>query len=66
MHSVPTSLMAYVAAASVLTITPGLDTALVLKTAAGGSPRKATLAGLGIVIQDAAKYPARISNSDRN
>jgi threonine/homoserine/homoserine lactone efflux protein len=32
-----------------LTITPGLDTALVLRTAAGGSPRRAALAGLGIV-----------------
>jgi threonine/homoserine/homoserine lactone efflux protein len=48
-HSVLTSLIAYIAAASLLTITPGLDTALVLRTAAGGSPQKATLAGLGIV-----------------
>lgn len=49
MNSVLTSLAAYVTAASLLTITPGLDTALVLRTAAGGSPRKAALAGLGIV-----------------
>lgn len=49
MHSVMASLVAYVAAASLLTITPGLDTAFVLRTAAGGSPRKAMLAGFGIV-----------------
>jgi threonine/homoserine/homoserine lactone efflux protein len=49
MSAVLTSLLAYVAAASLLTITPGLDTALVLGTAAGGSPRRAALAALGIV-----------------
>lgn len=49
MHSVAASLVAYVVAASLLTITPGLDTAFVLRTAAGGSAQKATWAGLGIV-----------------
>jgi threonine/homoserine/homoserine lactone efflux protein len=48
-NSVLTSLIAYVAAASLLIITPGLDTALVLRTAAGGSPRRAALAAIGIV-----------------
>lgn len=49
MHSILTYLSAYIAAVSLLTITPGLDTALVLKTAAGGSPQRAALAALGIV-----------------
>jgi threonine/homoserine/homoserine lactone efflux protein len=49
MNSELSSLIAFVTAASLLTITPGLDTALVLRTAVGGSPRTAALAGLGIV-----------------
>lgn len=43
------SLIAYSIAAGLLTITPGLDTALVLRTAAVQGSRHAALAGLGIV-----------------
>lgn len=42
------SLLAFVVAASLLTITPGLDTALVLRTAASESPRRAVLTSIGI------------------
>ena|ERR1700732_3359016 len=48
MTSILLSLSAYVAAASLLTITPGLDTALVIRTATTGGTRQAVLAGLGI------------------
>jgi threonine/homoserine/homoserine lactone efflux protein len=41
---------AFCIAAGLLTILPGLDTALVLRTAAAEGPRQAALAGLGIVI----------------
>jgi threonine/homoserine/homoserine lactone efflux protein len=44
-----TALIAFVAAAALLTITPGLDTAMVLRTAAVEGPRTAALAGLGII-----------------
>ena len=44
-----TALIAFVAAATLLTITPGVDTAMVLRTAAVEGPRTAALAGLGII-----------------
>lgn len=44
------SLIAFTLAASVLTITPGLDTAFVLKTATLEGSRKALTAALGIVV----------------
>ena len=45
-----TSLVAFFAAASLLTMAPGLDTALVLRTAATAGPRRAALAGLGVAV----------------
>jgi threonine/homoserine/homoserine lactone efflux protein len=47
-YSVAAALIAYTAAAGLLTVTPGLDTALVLRTAAADGPRPAFLAGIGI------------------
>jgi threonine/homoserine/homoserine lactone efflux protein len=44
------ALVAFTAAAGLLTITPGLDTALVLRTAAIEGPRRAMLAGAGICL----------------
>lgn len=49
MHSITSSLLAYTAAAAVLAVTPGLDTALVLRTAAREGSRQALFAGLGII-----------------
>src|SRR5262249_1251514 len=49
MHSIVVSLVAYTVAATVLTITPGLDTALVVRTATTEGARRALWSGLGIV-----------------
>jgi threonine/homoserine/homoserine lactone efflux protein len=46
--TVTQALIAFNLAAGLLTITPGLDTALVLRTAAVEGPRRAIFAGLGI------------------
>jgi len=48
--NIETALIAFVAAAALLTITPGLDTAMVLRTAAVEGPRTAALAALGIIL----------------
>lgn len=44
------ALVAFCIAAGLLTIAPGLDTALVLRTAAAEGPKDAALAGLGVVM----------------
>jgi threonine/homoserine/homoserine lactone efflux protein len=49
MNSVVASLTAYAAAASLLTVTPGLDTALVLRMATTENSRRAAWAAIGIV-----------------
>ena len=43
------ALLAFSVAAALLTVTPGLDTALVLRTAAVEGPKRAAFAGLGII-----------------
>jgi threonine/homoserine/homoserine lactone efflux protein len=47
--TVAQALAAYVVAAGLLTLTPGLDTALILRTAAVEGPRRAGFAALGII-----------------
>lgn len=49
MNSIALSLSTYTAAAALVTITPGLDTALVLRTSIAEGPRRALWSGLGIV-----------------
>jgi threonine/homoserine/homoserine lactone efflux protein len=44
------SLIAFTLAAALLTVTPGLDTALVLRTAAAEGPRRALAAAFGICL----------------
>ena len=44
------TLLAFIAAASILTITPGVDTAMVLRSAAAGGARPAAYASIGIAL----------------
>ncbi len=46
----PALFLAFIAAAALLTITPGVDTAMVLRSAATEGPRSAFFAGIGISI----------------
>jgi threonine/homoserine/homoserine lactone efflux protein len=48
--TVTEALLAFSVAAGLLTLTPGLDTALVLRTAASEGPKRATLAAVGVCI----------------
>jgi RhtB (resistance to homoserine/threonine) family protein len=48
--SLLTALLAFVGAAALLSVTPGLDTALILRTAAAEGPRRAVMATLGIAL----------------
>lgn len=44
------ALLGFIAAATILTITPGVDTAMVLRSAATGGPRPAAYASVGIAL----------------
>jgi len=44
------ALLAFIAAASILTLTPGVDTAMVLRSAASGGSRPAIYAAVGIAL----------------
>ncbi|MEO5866326.1 MAG: LysE family translocator [Sphingomonas sp.] len=46
----PDHLIAFTIAATLLTLTPGLDTALILRTTASEGARRAMMAGLGIAL----------------
>jgi threonine/homoserine/homoserine lactone efflux protein len=46
--TIPHALLAFTIAAGFLTIAPGLDTALILRTAAVEGPRRAMVAGFGV------------------
>jgi threonine/homoserine/homoserine lactone efflux protein len=46
--TIPHALFAFTLAAALMTMIPGLDTALILRTAAVEGPRRAVLTGLGI------------------
>jgi len=46
----PALFLAFIAAATILTITPGVDTAMVLRAAATEGPRSAIFAGVGISV----------------
>ena len=47
--TVAQALLAYLVAAGLLTLTPGLDTALILRTAAVEGPKRAAFAAVGII-----------------
>lgn len=50
MSPLDSSLIAFILAAALLTVTPGIDTALVLRTAAAEGPRRALAASIGICL----------------